>query len=79
MESMEPMERQEYEQKIKELSDQIQTYQENHQWIEELKTQQAVIKSRGLTKEILYEKFIEKWDGKTPIYVPLDQLIKTSK
>ena len=25
------MERQEYEQKIKELSDQIQTYQENHQ------------------------------------------------
>ena len=34
------MERQEYEQKIKELSDQIQTYQENHQWIEELKTQQ---------------------------------------
>lgn len=47
--------------------------------LEELKTQQAVIKSRGLTKEILYEKFIEKWDGKTPIYVPLDQLIKTSK
>lgn len=47
--------------------------------LEELKTQQALIKSRGLTREILYSKFIEKWDGKTPIYGAIPDLIKVQK
>jgi hypothetical protein len=47
--------------------------------LEELKTQQAIIKSRGLTKEILYQQFIEKWDGKTPIYGAIPDLIKVQK
>lgn len=41
--------------------------------LEQLKTEQALIKSRGLTKEILQQQFIEKWDGKAPIYSsPID-------
>lgn len=36
--------------------------------LEQLKTEQLLIKSRGLTKEILQQQFIEKWDGKTPLY-----------
>jgi len=36
--------------------------------LENLKTEQALIKSRGLTSQILQDKFIDKWDGKTPIY-----------
>lgn len=36
--------------------------------LESLKTEQALIRSRGLTPEILQDKFIEKWDGKTPLY-----------
>lgn len=36
--------------------------------LEALKTEQALIKSKGLTKEILQEQFISKWDGKTPLY-----------
>jgi siroheme synthase (precorrin-2 oxidase/ferrochelatase) len=32
--------------------------------LEALKTEQAIIKSRGLTDEILQDKAIEKWDGK---------------
>lgn len=34
--------------------------------LEQLKTEQALITSRGLTKEILYKQFIDKWDGKRP-------------
>jgi hypothetical protein len=36
--------------------------------LEALKTEQQLIKSKGLTPEILQEKFIEKWDGKTSLY-----------
>ena len=36
--------------------------------LERLKTEQALITSKGLTKEILYKQFIDKWDGKTPLY-----------
>ncbi len=47
--------------------------------LEQLKTEQALIKSRGLTKEILQQQFIDKWDGKAPIYSsPLD-FIKVTK
>ena len=47
--------------------------------LEELKTQQALITSRGLTKEILYKQFIDKWDGRTPIYGAIPDLIKVQK
>lgn len=47
--------------------------------LEQLKTEQALIKSRGLTKEILYQQFISKWDGKAPIYGAIPDLIKVQK
>lgn len=34
---------------------------------------------RGLTKEILYKQFIDKWDGETPIYGAIPDLIKLQK
>lgn len=34
--------------------------------LETLKTEQLIIRSRGLTPQILEEKAINKWDGKTP-------------
>lgn len=47
--------------------------------LEQLKTEQMVIKSRGLTKEILQQQFIEKWDGKTPLYGIAPDFIKVTK
>ena len=47
--------------------------------LEQLKTEQALITSRGLTKEILYKQFIDKWDGETPIYGAIPDLIKLQK
>lgn len=47
--------------------------------LEQLKTEQMVIKSRGLTKEILQQQFIEKWDGKTPLYGIVPDFIKVTK
>jgi hypothetical protein len=36
--------------------------------LEALKTEQNLIRSRGITQQLLQEQFIEKWDGKTPLY-----------
>lgn len=44
--------------------------------LEELKTQQAIIKSRGLTKEILQQQFIEKWNGKSALYGVAPDFVK---
>lgn len=44
--------------------------------LEELKTKQAIIMSKGLTKEILYKQFIDKWDGKTPLYGVAPEFLK---
>lgn len=44
--------------------------------LEELKTQQSIIKSRGLTKEILQQQFIEKWDGKSALYGVAPDFVK---
>lgn len=44
--------------------------------LESLKTEQALIISKGLTKEILYKQFIDKWDGKTPLYGVVPQFLK---
>lgn len=47
--------------------------------LEQLKTEQALITSRGLTKEILYKQFIDKWDGKTPLYGIAPEFLKITK
>lgn len=44
--------------------------------LEELKTQQAIIRSRGLTREILQQQFIEKWDGKSSLYGVAPDFVK---
>lgn len=47
----------------------------------ELKAQENIILSKGLTNEILIQEFISKWDGKTPLYgsTPISYLISTGK
>lgn len=60
------------------LDQQIEEQKKRNE-LEELKTQQAIIKSRGLTKEILQQQFIEKWDGKTPLYGAVPQFISLTK
>lgn len=47
--------------------------------LEQLKTEQALIASRGLTREILYKQFIDKWDGKTPLYGIAPEFLKMTK
>lgn len=60
------------------LDQQIEEQKKRNE-LEELKTQQRLIQSRGLTREILYKQFIEKWDGKTPIYGAIPDLIRVQK
>lgn len=36
--------------------------------LQQLKTEQNLIMSRGITPQLLQQQFIEKWDGKTPLY-----------
>lgn len=60
------------------LDQQIEEQKKQNE-LEELKTQQALITSRGLTKEILYKKFIDKWDGKTPLYGIVPEFLKITK
>lgn len=36
--------------------------------LERINTEIAIVRSRGLTNEILQQQFIEKWDGKAPLY-----------
>lgn len=47
--------------------------------LEQLKTEQALIQSRGLTKEILYKQFIDKWDGTSPLYGIAPEFLKITK
>ena len=47
--------------------------------LEQLKTEQAIIRSKGLTKEILYNQFIDRWDGKTPLYGIVPEFLKITK
>lgn len=60
------------------LDQQIEEQKKQNE-LEELKTQQALITSKGLTKEILYKKFIDKWDGKTPLYGIAPEFLKITK
>lgn len=45
--------------------------------LELLKTEQQLIKSRGITNQLLQQEFIDKWDGKTPIYGSAPFFIKS--
>lgn len=47
--------------------------------LEELRTQQQLIRSRGITDQILQQEFIDKWDGKTPIYGSAPFFIKETR
>jgi hypothetical protein len=44
-----------------------------------LKAQENLILSGGLTKEVLTQQFIDKWDGHTPLYgnTPISNLVTT--
>lgn len=44
----------------------------------ELKAQENIILSKGITSQILQQQFIEKWDGKTPIYGSAPFFIKST-
>lgn len=58
------------------LDSQIEEQRKKNE-LAELKTQESLIKSRGLTPEILQHEFIKKWDGKTPIYGSAPFFIKS--
>ena len=47
--------------------------------LERLRTEQLLIKSKGLTKEILQQQFLDKWDGKTPLYGVVPDFITVTK
>ena len=36
--------------------------------LEQLKTDRMLIRSKGITNQLLQQQFIEKWDGSAPIY-----------
>lgn len=42
--------------------------QKKQNQLEELIKQQNIIRSAGVTPQLLQQQFIEKWDGKTPLY-----------
>jgi len=48
--------------------DQQITEQRKRNELEVLKAEQNKIRSSGITSQLLQEQFIEKWDGKTPLY-----------
>lgn len=60
------------------LDQQIEEQKKRNE-LEQLRTEQMLIQSRGLTKEILYKQFIEKWDGRTPIYGAIPDLIQVQR
>jgi hypothetical protein len=46
--------------------------------LEKLKTEQNLIRSKGLTPQIIQEQFIQKWDGKTSLYgnTPINKIVQ---
>jgi hypothetical protein len=60
------------------LDQQIEEQKKRNE-LERLKTEQALIMSKGLTKEILYKQFIDKWDGKTPLYGVAPEFLKLTQ
>lgn len=60
------------------LDQQIEEQKKKNE-LEKLKTEQALIRSKGLTKEILYQQFIEKWDGKSNLYGIVPEFVKITQ
>lgn len=60
------------------LDQQIEEQKKRNE-LEKLKTEQNIIRSQGITPQLLQEQFIEKWDGKTPLYSDVPTLLKTVK
>lgn len=50
------------------LDQQIEEQKKRNE-LEKLKAEQNIIRSQGITDKLLIEAFIDKWDGKTPIYI----------
>ena len=50
------------------VMDQLILEQRKRNELAELKMQENLIISKGLTEQLLRQQFIEKWDGKTPLY-----------
>jgi hypothetical protein len=57
--------------------DQQITEQKKRNELAELKALENIILSKGLTDKVLLQQFIEKWDGKTPLYgnTPITNLV----
>lgn len=60
------------------LDQQIEEQKKRNE-LERLKTEQMLIQSQGLTKEILYKQFIDKWDGKSSLYGIAPEFLKLTK
>ena len=60
------------------LDQQIEEQKKRNE-LERLRTEQALIQSQGLTKEILYKQFIDKWDGKSSLYGSIPELKRLAK
>lgn len=71
-------ERNEVNTNISVLDQQIEEQIKKNQ-LEKLKTEQNLIRSQGLTDKLLQEQFIQKWDGRTPLYSDVNTIIKTVK
>lgn len=61
------------------LNQQIEEQKKRNE-LEKLITEQNLLKSQGLTPQLLQRDFIDKWDGKTPLYgnIPIT-LLKNEK
>jgi len=57
------------------LDQQIQEQKKRNE-LELLKAEQNKIKSSGITQQLLQQQFIEKWDGRTPLYGSMPTLLK---
>lgn len=49
------------------LEQQIEEQKKRNE-LEQLKMEQNLITSKGITPQLLQQQFIDKWDGKTPLY-----------
>lgn len=60
------------------LDQQIEEQKKRNE-LEKLRTEQNIIRSQGITEKLLQEQFIQKWDGKTPLYGSIPQIVKINQ
>lgn len=53
--------------------------QKKRNLLEQLRAEQNRIRSSGIDEKLLMQEFIEKWDGKTPLYGRLPEIVKLEK